>query len=52
MIGLNPQTTNRATVCLLLRHKVNSIRREDREIMWDGPENLSMDDLLEICKER
>lgn len=51
ILGLNPGRF-RPQLVLQLRHHVTGLRLEDRDLLWEGVENLSTTDLIEHCKAR
>ncbi|KAF8822333.1 LETM1 family protein [Cardiosporidium cionae] len=51
LLGLEPYGIH-THVVLQLRHHLVHIQREDRDILWEGVENLSHEELIEACKDR
>jgi hypothetical protein len=51
MLGLQPMTLPVHNK-LQLRHHVTSLRREDRDYLWEGIEGLTKPELIEACKKR
>lgn len=51
MLGLTPMTLPVHNQ-LQLRHHITSLRREDREYLWEGIEGLTKPELIEACKKR
>lgn len=51
MLGLTPMTLPLHNQ-LQLRHHITSIRREDRDLLWEGVDGLTKDDLIEACHKR
>eukprot|EP00397_Hematodinium_sp_SG-2012_P012191 GEMP01012354.1.p1 GENE.GEMP01012354.1~~GEMP01012354.1.p1 ORF type:complete len:716 (+),score=142.01 GEMP01012354.1:257-2149(+) len=51
MLGINPMHFH-AQVVLQLRHHVTGLRKEDRELLWEGLDSLSDEELVEYCKAR
>lgn len=37
---------------MFLRHHILRLQREDREILWEGVDSLTHEELVEACKER
>lgn len=35
-----------------LRHHITNLRREDRDLVWEGIENLTQQELIEACRKR
>ncbi|CAD7931233.1 unnamed protein product [Amoebophrya sp. A25] len=52
ILGLGDSPLFRSHLALRLRHHINRLRREDREIMFEGVDSLSRDDLVELCRAR
>lgn len=51
MLGLTPMPMH-SQLALQLRHHVTGLRREDRELLWEGLDNLSEQELVDYCKAR
>jgi len=51
MLGLRPMTLPVHNQ-LQLRHHITSLRREDRDMLWEGIEGLTKQELIEACKKR
>lgn len=51
MLGLRPYRI-RANIILQLRYHILRLQEEDREIMWEGVENLTHEELRDACRER
>ncbi|CDI85613.1 hypothetical protein, conserved [Eimeria praecox] len=51
LLGLQPYSV-RSHVVLQLRHHINHIQREDRELLWEGVESLNHEELVEACRDR
>ncbi|CEM11439.1 unnamed protein product [Vitrella brassicaformis CCMP3155] len=51
MLGIEPYGLQ-THVVLQLRHHLLQLKREDREMMWEGVENLTHEELIEACKAR
>ncbi|CDJ60200.1 LETM1 and EF-hand domain-containing protein anon-60Da, mitochondrial, related [Eimeria maxima] len=51
LLGLQPYSV-RSHVVLQLRHHINHIQREDRELLWEGVESLTHEELVEACRDR
>jgi LETM1 and EF-hand domain-containing protein 1 len=51
MLGLKPMTLPVHNQ-LQLRHHITSLRREDRDYLWEGIEGLTRSELIEACQKR
>ncbi|BAM41997.1 uncharacterized protein TOT_040000376 [Theileria orientalis strain Shintoku] len=51
LLGITPFAL-KSHIVLQLRHHLLKIQREDRLIMWEGVESLSLEELQEACRER
>jgi len=51
MLGLSASGWSSHTQ-MLLRHHINGLRREDRDYLWEGIDQLSHSELVEACKKR
>jgi len=51
ILGLEPYSVQ-THVVLQLRHHLVRIQKEDREILWEGVQSLTHEELVEACKER
>ncbi|PHJ24807.1 letm1 family protein [Cystoisospora suis] len=51
LLGIEPYSLQ-SHVILQLRYHLNHIQREDRELLWEGVESLTHDELVEACKDR
>lgn len=51
MLGISPYGMH-PHVVLQLRYHMVSLRREDREILWEGVDNLDHVELIEACRAR
>jgi LETM1 and EF-hand domain-containing protein 1 len=51
ILGLTPMTFPNHNL-LQLRHHIVSLRREDRDYLWEGIEGLTKNELIEACKKR
>jgi len=51
MLGLRSFTLTMHTQ-LQLRHHITNLRREDREMLWEGLEHMKRHELLESCQKR
>ncbi|CAD7940079.1 unnamed protein product [Amoebophrya sp. A120] len=52
ILGVDDTALFRSHLNIRLRHHVNRLRREDREILFEGVESLSREDLIDLCRAR
>eukprot|EP00392_Amoebophrya_sp_AT5.2_P005100 g5109.t1 len=52
ILGLEESSLFRSTLALRLRHHINRLRFEDREVLFEGVDTLRRDDLVDLCRAR